>query len=194
MAAKRESAVADEKAPRKRAPRNPAARKQAIIDAAADLISREGSGKVTHRKVAQHAGVPLGSTTQYFKSIDELRRAGLARLAERIGREYDAVFDVVAQGSQDADALADAIYGYLCDRDQVSADAALYAAAIEDPEVRSITRESFEAFLERCAPYMDAERAKVLFAFTEGAVMNSCFMGFPYDQQTVRKAVELILG
>ena len=36
-----------------------------------------------NRRVAEEAGVPLGSTTQYFKSIDELRREGykLASLA-----------------------------------------------------------------------------------------------------------------
>ena len=77
------------KTPRKRAPRNPAARRQEIIDAAADLISREGTARVTNRRVAERAGVPLGSTTQYFKSIDELRRAGLAELSRRIEREYD---------------------------------------------------------------------------------------------------------
>ena len=62
------------KKPKKRAPRDPAGRRQAIIDAAANLIAREGSSKITNRRVAEEAGVPLGSTTQYFKSIDELRR------------------------------------------------------------------------------------------------------------------------
>ena len=71
------------KKPKKRAPRDPAGRRQAIIDAAANLIAREGSSKITNRRVAEEAGVPLGSTTQYFKSIDELRREGykLASLA-----------------------------------------------------------------------------------------------------------------
>ncbi|MCI2242872.1 TetR/AcrR family transcriptional regulator [Adlercreutzia faecimuris] len=185
------------KTPRKRAPRNPAARRQEIIDAAADLISREGTARVTNRRVAERAGVPLGSTTQYFKSIDELRRAGLAELSRRIEREYDEVFEVVAEGSRDArgsEALADAISEYLSDPVRVGADAALCAAAVEDPEVRDITRAGFDAFLGRCAPLMDVERAKILFAFTEGAVLNSCYMGVPYDRQTIRLAVALILG
>ena len=59
------------KKPKKRAPRDPAGRRQAIIDAAANLIAREGSSKITNRRVAEEAGVPLGSTTQYFKSIDD---------------------------------------------------------------------------------------------------------------------------
>lgn len=179
---------------KRRAPRDPAGRKQAIVNAAADLISREGSSKITNRRVAEEAGVPLGSTTQYFKSIDELRREGLAEVARRIEREYDEVFLVTEQGSRDAAALAEVINEYLSDRHRVHADAALYAAAIEDPEVEDITRSAFESFLRRCRPFMDEQRAKILCAFMEGAMINSCFMGVPYDRDTIRTAVNLILG
>ena len=182
------------KKPKKRAPRDPAGRRQAIIDAAANLIAREGSSKITNRRVAEEAGVPLGSTTQYFKSIDELRREGLAEVARRIEREYDEVFLVTEQGSHDAAALAEVINEYLSDLQRVHADAALYAAAIEDPEVEDITRSAFESFLRRCRPFMDEQRAKILCAFMEGAMINSCFMGVPYDRDTIRTAVDLILG
>ena len=53
---------------KKRAPRDPAGRRQAIIGAAADLIAREGSSKVTNRRVAEEAGVPLGSTCLLYTS------------------------------------------------------------------------------------------------------------------------------
>lgn len=178
---------------KKRAPRDPAGRRQAIIGAAADLIAREGSSKVTNRRVAEEAGVPLGSTTQYFKSIGELRREGLAEVARRIECEYDEAFRVTEQGIQNATALADFINEYLSDRQRVHADAALYAAAIEDPEVEDITRSAFESFLRRCEPFMDEQRAKILCAFMEGAIINSCFMGLPYDRETIQKAVSLIL-
>lgn len=185
---------AKKKPQKKRAPRDPAGRRQAIIDAAADLIAREGSGRITNRRVAEEAGVPLGSTTQYFKSIDELRHEGLAEVARRIEFEYDEVFLVTEQGSQDAASLADFINEYLSDPQRVRADAALYAAAIEDPAVEDITRRAFESFLRRCRPFMDEQRAKILCAFMEGAVINSCFMGVPYDRETIQKAVSLILG
>ena len=146
-----------------------------------------------NRRVAEEAGVPLGSTTQYFKSIDELRREGLAEVARRIECEYDEAFRVTEQGIQNATALTDFINEYLSDRQRVHADAALYAAAIEDPEVEDITRSAFESFLRRCEPFMDEQRAKILCAFMEGAIINSCFMGLPYDRETIQKAVSLIL-
>lgn len=179
---------------KKRAPRDPAGRRQAIVDAAADLIAREGTGKITNRRVAEEAGVPLGSTTQYFKSIDELRREGLAEVARRIEREYDEVFRVTEQGSRNVEALAEFIVEYLSDRQRVHADAALYAASIDDPEVEDISKSAFESFLNRCRPFMDEQRAKIFCAFMEGAVINSCFMGVPYDRETIRLAVSLIMG
>ncbi len=180
--------------PHKRAPRNPEARRQQIIEAAADIISREGSNKVTNRKVADQAGVPLGSTTQYFKNIDELRRAGLEEVARRLTRDYDEIFQVVSQDEQLEDALTEAIDIYLSQPERVNADAALGTAAIGDPKVKDIAVQTFEQFLKQCEPYMDAERAKILFAFVEGVVINSCFMGVPYNKEIIRKAVSLILS
>ncbi|TQV81143.1 TetR family transcriptional regulator [Exilibacterium tricleocarpae] len=43
-----------------------------IINAALRIVTRDGMRGVRHRAVAQEAGVPLGSTTYYFKSIDDL--------------------------------------------------------------------------------------------------------------------------
>ena len=53
--------------------RDPEGRRRAIIDAAAELIVDSGASSLTHRAVAARAGVSLGSTTQYFSSLDELR-------------------------------------------------------------------------------------------------------------------------
>lgn len=184
---------AEKKPQKKRAPRDPAGRRQTIINAAADIIAREGSSKITNRRVAKEAGVPLGSTTQYFKSIDELRHEALAEVARRIDCEYDEVFAVTEQGSRNVEAIADFMNEYLSDPQRVRADAALYAAAIDDPQVEDITKRAFESFLDRCRLFMDEQQAKILFAFMEGAVINSCFVGVPYDRDTIRKAVSLIL-
>ena len=184
----------ERKMTRKRAPRNPSARKQQIIDAAADLIAQEGSRKITNRAVAERANVPLGSTTQYFKNINELRRAGLAELSRRIEKEYDDVFLLVEQGHNDRETLAAAITAYISDRNRVRADAALYAAAIDDPAVRDIAKKNFETFLERCKPYMNLRRAKIFFAFTEGALIEAYITGKTYDEDLIREAISLILG
>ena len=49
-----------------------AARRRAIVEAALALLGRGGSGAVTHRAVANEAGVPLAATTYYFATKSEL--------------------------------------------------------------------------------------------------------------------------
>ena len=181
------------KTARKRAPRNPSARRQQIISAAADLIAQEGSHKITNRSVAERAGVPLGSTTQYFKSVDDLRRAGLIELSARIEAEYDEAFHVMEHEEDVCASISNAICDYISNPERMRADATLYAAAIEDPAVRDIAKSSYDRFVDRCKPYMDLKRAKILFAFVEGALIDSCVMGHPYERELIQEAVALIL-
>src|SRR4051794_14807215 len=48
-----------------------------ILRATLDVIRREGLGAVTHRRIAEVSGVPLGSLTYYFATKQDLLRAAL---------------------------------------------------------------------------------------------------------------------
>jgi DNA-binding transcriptional regulator YbjK len=48
------------------------------------VIAERGTEQVTHRSVAAAAGVPLGSTTYYFASRDELVREAFRRYVTRV--------------------------------------------------------------------------------------------------------------
>jgi DNA-binding transcriptional regulator YbjK len=52
-----------------------------ILRAAIRVIAADGLEAVTHRRVAAEAGVPLGSTTYYFASREELVRAAFRHYA-----------------------------------------------------------------------------------------------------------------
>ena len=62
--------------------RDPERRRREIIDAAVEVIADVGTGRATHRAIAERAGVPLGSTTYYFPTLDDLVAAALERVAE----------------------------------------------------------------------------------------------------------------
>ncbi|MFD6211517.1 TetR/AcrR family transcriptional regulator, partial [Peribacillus sp. NPDC060253] len=49
-------------------------RRERILAAVLDLIAEDGVAGVSHRKAAARAGVPLGSMTYHFASMDELLR------------------------------------------------------------------------------------------------------------------------
>ena len=56
--------------------------RSAIVDATIRIIGREGVTAVTHRAIADEAGVSLSSTTYHFASKDEIVGAALERVAE----------------------------------------------------------------------------------------------------------------
>ncbi|MFC7327623.1 TetR/AcrR family transcriptional regulator [Marinactinospora rubrisoli] len=58
-------------------------RREQLVAAAADILAEEGFAGVSHRTVAGRAGVPLGSTTYYFESLEDLTRQALERMGER---------------------------------------------------------------------------------------------------------------
>mgnify|MGYP000944799821 FL=1 len=62
--------------------RDPEGRRKKILQAAGELIKEIGISAVTHRKVAERARVPLGSTTQYFKSLTDMLAEALTGLEE----------------------------------------------------------------------------------------------------------------
>ncbi|MDQ8704976.1 TetR family transcriptional regulator [Streptomyces sp. LHD-70] len=62
---------------------NPA-RRTALLDAAIEVLAQEGSRGLTLRAVDKAAGVPTGTTTNYFANRAELLRQIMGRTKERL--------------------------------------------------------------------------------------------------------------
>lgn len=74
------------------------ARREAILRATLELIGEHGGDAVTHRAVAERAGVPLSATTYYFVSRDELlEQTMLLAAREEIAWIERLVLDLVAR-------------------------------------------------------------------------------------------------
>ncbi|SFW90405.1 TetR/AcrR family transcriptional regulator [Amycolatopsis australiensis] len=72
--------------------RNPQ-RRTALLDAAIDVLAREGARGLTFRAVDQQAGVPAGTASNYFASRDDILRHAGERVYERLTDEA-----VIAEG------------------------------------------------------------------------------------------------
>jgi TetR/AcrR family transcriptional regulator, regulator of biofilm formation and stress response len=110
-----------------------APRRRAIIDATIRILRTEGPGGVTHRAVAQEAGVPLAATTYYFSSKDELLEESLQLLA---GEEAERL-----------EALSAAILAQEVRPEELPAIAAAGLAALLQSEYE-LTLPKFEIYLE----------------------------------------------
>src|SRR5947209_20177253 len=60
-----------------------AARREALLEAVLRIVAEVGPDAVTHRRVAEMAGLPLASTTYWFDSKEHLLTAALELAAER---------------------------------------------------------------------------------------------------------------
>jgi DNA-binding transcriptional regulator YbjK len=90
-----------------------AARRDTILRATLGLIGERGTGAVTHRAVAERAGVPLSATTYWFASKEELLQETLLLAArEEVERLERVVLDLAPREldvSQWATAVAHAL-------------------------------------------------------------------------------------
>lgn len=58
-------------------------RREQVLEAAGQILLHEGFRAMTHRRVAEVAGVPLGTTTYYFTDRGDLMHATVALFLER---------------------------------------------------------------------------------------------------------------
>ena len=71
------------------------ARREAMLHAAVELIGEQGPDALTHRAVAERAGVSLSATTYWFSSKDEIFRQAVALAAgEEVARLERLVLDL----------------------------------------------------------------------------------------------------
>jgi DNA-binding transcriptional regulator YbjK len=134
-------------------------RREQILEAALRVIGRSGRQAVTHRAVAQEAGVPLGSTTYYFDSRDDLLRQALEHVAaseaERYGRRAEELRQVKS-ARQLADRLIDDLVAAAEDRIAYIAEYELWLEAGQRPELREAAQSWCDAEQRSVAVAMEA--------------------------------------
>jgi TetR/AcrR family transcriptional regulator, regulator of biofilm formation and stress response len=133
-----------------------AGRREQILEATLRVIGRSGRQAVTHRAVAEEAGVPLGSTTYYFKSRDDLLRQALEHVAASEVERYAARAEelrAVKSARELADRLIDDLVAAAKDRIAYIAEYELWLEAGQRPELR-----------EAAQNWCDAEQRSVVGA------------------------------
>jgi DNA-binding transcriptional regulator YbjK len=118
-------------------------RRRAILEAALGVISERGVHAVSHRAVAEAAGVPLAATTYYFKSLDELLEGALRLFVD----EEAARLTALAERLQGQDLPPREIARLF--RSELEPDVAqfeLYVEAARRPRMREVARQCIEMY------------------------------------------------
>jgi TetR/AcrR family transcriptional regulator, regulator of biofilm formation and stress response len=136
-----------------------AGRREQILEAALRVIGRSGTQSVTHRAVAEEAGVPLGSTTYYFESKDDLLQQALEHVAASEVERYRELADelrAVESADELADSLIDKLVTTVEDRTSYIAEYELWLEAGRRPELREAAQSWCDAEQRAVAGAMEA--------------------------------------
>lgn len=173
--------------------RDPEGRRRAIVAAAVRAIAEVGVGNVTHRRIAAVAGVPLGSTTYYFPTLDDLVTAALREATETARAGLEAWAEELTV-SQDLPAtFVDLAGRYVADRDQALLEYEVYLAAARTPELRPVARLWIDGLRGICARFAGPDRGFALAALVDGALLQALVTGEPVDEVALRAGVTALL-
>src|SRR5690625_3773311 len=103
--------------PRMSARKDPEGRRRTMVEAAVQEMTEHGLGALTHRRVAERAQVPLGATTYYFATLDDLRVAALEAIAARTEEDLEEISAAIAACGGAPETIAEQLCLYLADRD-----------------------------------------------------------------------------
>ncbi|WP_294567523.1 TetR/AcrR family transcriptional regulator [uncultured Arthrobacter sp.] len=169
-------------------------RRDRIIDSALAVIAGNGVAGTTHRKVAQHADVPLGSMTYHFTDMDELLLEAFTRYADRIFQRYSE--RVLAAHSIDdlIGAVADLVHRDLVQSpEDLVLSLELYTLAARQPEFRRITHRWMRNSRSALERFVDSETAFDLDALIEGLFIHTSLDQTARPRADTERAVRRLL-
>lgn len=173
--------------------RNDPERRERIIAACLDVIAESGVAGASHRRIADAAGVPLGSMTYHFAGIDELLQEAFTlfsrTISERFEQRMAAAVDLESARAAVVAIIQEDVFG---DGRELVLSHELYTLAARKPAYRALTtawmRRS-RAALER---HFDPETARLLDALIEGLSIHRALDEDHRDPGEIAEAVARI--
>ncbi|HYH52466.1 MAG TPA: TetR family transcriptional regulator [Acidimicrobiia bacterium] len=138
-------------------------RREALLRAAIQLLGETGAKSVTHRAVAERAGVPLASTTYYFRSGQELVEEALKlHVAERVAELRAMAAMALQAGGASATDIAERLAQFLVAAPTpiLVAQYQMYLEAGRNPALQPAVAEALSAFEGLAASVLNALGAR----------------------------------
>lgn len=141
------------------------ARRLLLLQTTLRLIAEEGIDAVSHRAVAEAAGVPLGSTTYWFASRQDMLRQALEHFArleiETLRERLSAVLGKRLSRRRLVDAFTDHLLSQLGEqRWRTAAQYAFLQEAARRPELEAVCREWSAAWEEALSEMFESLGAR----------------------------------
>ena len=149
-------------------------RRSRIIDGAIEVLGAHGVQGLRHRRVAEAAGVPLGATTYYFSSLDDLLVAALTRAVDRDLEALTERFDRLGPDGDVAEALAETVVEATGQgRQGAVVVSELYTAALRNKALREVVVAWDERWSAILSPRIGPLAARGMGAVVGGMVQQA---------------------
>jgi DNA-binding transcriptional regulator YbjK len=169
-------------------------RAERIARAAIEVVATHGVEGLTHRRVAAAAGVPLGSTTYHYATLDDLLAAGLEAAAAE-SWEALRVWAETIPNRDLVDASVELIVGsdeFQRERSRVRYE--LYLAALRRPRLRPISTEWSRQLASIYCQYIDDVSAEALAAAVDGLWIEALVRDEPPEAEAVERVLRRIVS
>ncbi|WP_300012266.1 TetR family transcriptional regulator [Pseudonocardia sp.] len=182
-------------------------RRAELVTAAAALLRSGGFDAVRHRAVAEHAGLPLSSTTYYFDSLDELVTAATERTSRDELAGGRAQLAALAPGVTDTPALVELVIDQLLGAE--SRDGGLDAVLLRYERLVGAGRRPYLAplmrelrgeldallgeILTRSGRPVGPTRLRDLVSLVDGAVISALIEADPDPRAAAREVLLRVL-
>lgn len=169
-------------------------RRARIAKAAIEVVADRGVDGLTHRAVAAAAGVPLGSTTYHFQTLDDLLEVALRHAAEDNIRRLRAWSRSLPPDVDLAVALAEMVMDYVCHQvPHTVVEYDLYVAALHRPQLRAVSSSWDDALTELFGLRTDPLTGRLLAGLFCGLILQATIAeptpSYPEIEALFRRAI-----
>jgi AcrR family transcriptional regulator len=131
-------------------------RRTELIDAARRVLARDGVAAATTRKIADEAGLPLGTVHYWFAGKDDLMEAVVIAVLDKLNDAMERAAEM-----SNSDTLLDSFRAAwrVVESDDPGAQLALYeltSLSIRTPAMRDLARRQYALYLETARRSTDA--------------------------------------
>jgi DNA-binding transcriptional regulator YbjK len=164
------------------------ARRRQLVDAALAVIERDGIAGLTHRAVAEAAGVSLASTSYHFAGIDDLLMTALWRATDDLADALRA---------EAADPSLAGLARFLADeagfhRDLCIAEYELYLVAARRPEFAGAALAWLDVVADHFAPALKGAERRAFQATIDGVCLHALVRPERRDAEAIEGTLRAI--
>lgn len=168
-------------------------RRDRLIDVALGVIAERGIAGASHRAVAEAAKVPLGATTYYFNTLEDMHEQAFRLHAERFLENFRSRLGPVTARDQFVGVVVDLVMEQLLNKADLVPTIELYALAVRKPAFRAIADEWVQTMCNLLAMHTDAESARAINALTEGIVLHGTLSETTFTRHQVYAEVDRLV-